>query len=161
MAEIVTCPTTSGMVPANMLQLTQSQFDEIHRTAASEYPHECCGILVGVVEDGQKTAAQLVVTENQRQDSLRNRYLIDPAVVYRLESELRGTGKAILGFFHSHPDAPARPSLYDQEHAWPWYSYLIVSVTGGKAADTTVWQLRPDRSGFDEEAFQVLEVEVS
>ncbi len=144
-----------------MLQLTQARLDEIHRTARSEYPHECCGILVGSVEDGQKTATQLVVTRNQREDSLRNRYLIDPAVIYRIESELRGTGKAILGFFHSHPDAPARPSLYDQEHAWPWYSYLIVSVIRGKTADTTVWQLKPDRSGFEQEAFRVSEVEVS
>ncbi len=144
-----------------MLQLTQVQLDEIHRIAASEYPHECCGILIGSVDDSQKTVTQLRVAENQRQDSLRNRYLIDPALIYRVESELRGTGRSILGFFHSHPDAPARPSLYDQEHAWPWYSYLIVSVAGGRTADTTVWQLKPDRSGFEQEAFQVSEVEVS
>lgn len=144
-----------------MLQLTQAHFDEIHWTATSEYPNECCGILVGSTEGGQRKVTQLVVAQNQRQDSLRNRYLIDPSVIYHLESDLRGTGKAILGFFHSHPDAPARPSLYDQEHAWPWYSYLIVSVAGGKTADTTVWQLKTDRSGFEQEAFQVSELEVS
>jgi len=144
-----------------MLQLTQAQLDEIHWTAAFEYPNECCGVLIGSPDKGQKTVTKLVVAQNQRHDSLRNRYLIDPAVIYRLESELRGTGKAILGFFHSHPDAPARPSLYDQEHAWPWYSYLIVSVVRGKTADTTVWQLRPDRSGFEQGAFEVSEVEVS
>jgi len=144
-----------------MLQLTQAQLDEIHWTATSEYPNECCGVLIGSVQKDQRIVTRLVVTQNQRNDSLRNRYLIDPAIVYRLESELRGTGKAILGFFHSHPDAPARPSLYDQEHAWPWYSYLIVSVISGKTADTTVWQLKQDRSSFEPEAFQVSEVEVS
>ncbi len=144
-----------------MLQLTQAQLEEIRRTAALEYPHECCGILIGGLEDGKKTVTQLLVAQNKRQDSLQNRYLIDPAVIYRVESELRGTGRSILGYFHSHPDAPARPSLYDQEHAWPWYSYLIVSVIGGKTADTTVWQLEPDRSRFEPEAFQVSEVEVN
>ncbi len=144
-----------------MLQLTQAQLEKIRRTAVLEYPHECCGILIGAVEHGKKTVTQLVVAQNQRQDSLRNRYLIDPAVIYRVESELRGTGRIILGYFHSHPDAPARPSLYDQEHAWPWYSYLIVSVIGGKTADMTVWQLESDRSRFEQEAFQVSEVEVS
>ncbi len=144
-----------------MLQITQAHLDEIFFSAASEYPNECCGILVGSVEGGQKTVTQLLVTQNQRKDSLRNRYLIDPSVLYRVESELRGTGKSILGFFHSHPDAPARPSLYDQEHAWPWYSYLIVSVMAGKTADRTVWQLKPDRSGFEQENYQVSEVEVS
>ncbi|MFB3906692.1 MAG: M67 family metallopeptidase [Acidobacteriota bacterium] len=144
-----------------MLQLTQVQLDEIHRTAVSEYPHECCGIMIGSVANSHRMVTRLLVARNQRQDSLRNRYLIDPAVIYRVESELRGTGKAILGFFHSHPDEPARPSRYDREHAWPWYSYLIVSVIKGKTADTTVWQLKSDRSGFEQEAFQVSEVEVS
>lgn len=143
-----------------MLQLTQAQLDEIYRVAAFEYPNECCGILIGSVEGDQRTVSQLLLAENQRHDSLRNRYLIDPAVIYRVESDLRGTGKAILGFFHSHPDAPARPSLYDQEHAWPWYFYLIVSVKEGKTSDTTVWELKPDRSGFEQGAFQVSELEV-
>ena len=49
-------------------------------------------------------------------------------------------------------DHPARPSEFDREHAWPWYTYLIISVAGGKAGDSRAWQLREDRSGFDEEA---------
>jgi len=126
-----------------------------------EYPHECCGLLIGSSEGDRKTVTDLRVAENQRHDSLRNRYLIDAGFIFRIESDLRGSGKAILGFFHSHPDAPARPSVYDQEHAWPWYSYLIVSVKQGKPADTTVWQLKQDRSGFTEEAFEVSTVEVS
>ncbi|HXK61473.1 MAG TPA: M67 family metallopeptidase [Acidobacteriota bacterium] len=144
-----------------MIEFTQDQLNRIQEIAAREYPHECCGVLIGRTQGQRKSVTDLRVAENERYDSLRNRYLIDAGVIYRIESELLGTGQAIIGFFHSHPDAPARPSLYDQEHAWPWYSYLIVSVIQGNPSDTRVWQLKEDRSGFTEEAFEVSTVEVN
>ena len=55
----------------------------------------------------------------------------------------------MLGIYHSHPDDPARPSEYDRDHAWPWYSYLILAVGRGAAGDLNAWQLRDDRTGFD------------
>ena len=42
-------------------------------------------------------------------------------------------GELVLGFYHSHPDHPARPSEYDREHAWPFYSYVIVAIEQGRA----------------------------
>ena len=53
-----------------------------------------------------------------------------------------------MGWYHSHPDHPARPSEFDREHAWPWYSYIIVSVAAGKPQDMTSWRLADDRSHF-------------
>ena len=61
-------------------------------------------------------------------------------------------GAELLGFYHSHPDHPARPSQYDLDHAWPFFSYVIVSVRGGTAEDMTSWRLREDRSAFDQES---------
>ena len=57
----------------------------------------------------------------------------------------------LLGFYHSHPDHPARPSQYDLDHAWPFFSYIIVSVRGGVPEDMTSWRLQEDRSAFDQE----------
>ena len=54
----------------------------------------------------------------------------------------------MVGWYHSHPDHPARPSQYDCDHAWPWYSYVIVSVANGKPEDMTSWRLNDDRAGF-------------
>ena len=54
-----------------------------------------------------------------------------------------------MGIYHSHPDSPASPSEYDRDHAWPWFSYIIVSVNAGIAAEALAWKLRDDRSGFD------------
>ena len=58
----------------------------------------------------------------------------------------------LLGFYHSHPDHPARPSQYDLDHAWPFFSYIIVAVRAGTPEDMTSWRLREDRSAFDEES---------
>ena len=53
-------------------------------------------------------------------------------------------------------DAPARPSEFDREHAWPWYSYIIVSVLKGTPADTTSWRLHDDRAAYDPEAIETV-----
>lgn len=135
-----------------MLELGEKHRERIRALAEAAYPLECCGILVGECRpDGVKKVLECVPAENQRKDSLANRYLIDPAFLFRLERELQGSGKGILGFFHSHPDAPAVPSQYDLEHAWPWYSYLIVSVRRGRSQEMNNWKLKDDRSNFEEE----------
>lgn len=134
-----------------MMELTSAQEAEIRHLAEQTYPHECCGLLVGRVNQDSRRIVAAVAAENKRTDSLHNRYLIDPDWFQKTERKLRGGDKEIVGFFHSHPDAPARPSEFDREHAWPWYSYLIVSVVKGAARELTGWRLREDRSGFEPE----------
>ena len=68
-----------------------------------------------------------------------------------VEKEAHERGLEVVGFYHSHPDVEARPSAFDRDHAWSGYSYVIVSVRGGTAQETRSWELRPDRSAFDEE----------
>ena len=139
-----------------MIRLKSADIEEIKQIAQKTYPHECCGVMVGSVENGVKTVTQLIPAENQRTDSPANRYLITPDLLNELEKKLKGTDRAIVGFFHSHPDVPARPSTYDQDHAWPWYSYVIVSVNKGEAGEIHNWQLKDDRSAFDAEKMELL-----
>jgi len=139
-----------------MIRLKSADIEEIKQIAQKTYPHECCGVMVGSVENGVKTVTQLIPAENQRTDSLANRYLITPDLLNELEKKLKGTDRAIVGFFHSHPDVPARPSTYDQDHAWPWYSYVIVSVNKGEAGEIHNWKLKDDRSAFDAEKMELL-----
>ncbi|MGH9353636.1 MAG: M67 family metallopeptidase, partial [Terriglobia bacterium] len=87
----------------------------------------------------------------------RNRFLIDPDDLRRAEKDARGRGIETVGFYHSHPDHPARPSEYDRDHAFPWYSYVIIAVEAGKAGRYTSWVLRDDRTQFDEERLEVVE----
>jgi len=139
-----------------MIRLKSADIEEIKQIAQKTYPHECCGVMVGSVENGVKTVTELIPAENQRTDSPANRYLITPDLLNELEKKLKGTDRAIVGFFHSHPDVPAQPSTYDQDHAWPWYSYVIVSVNRGQAGEVHNWKLRDDRSAFDAEKMELL-----
>ena len=102
-----------------------------------------------------KEVLQLAPVVNRRTDD-PHRYLIAPDDLRRITRELRRSGLEILGYYHSHPDHPARPSAFDTEHAWPWYSYLIVRVDRGRAADMTSWVLDDERAVMHPESLDVL-----
>ena len=130
-----------------------AQLDEIRRHGESDYPHECCGLLIGSFgENGGKLADEILPISNAREESAkRNRFLITPEDLLRGEKHARKQGRDVVGFYHSHPDHPAVPSQFDLDHAWPVYSYIIVSVLEGAACDLLSYELRADRSRFDAE----------
>ena len=131
------------------LRLSNAVFEEIRSEGEQAYPGECCGILAGRT-GSVKEVLRLVPALNRRTDN-PHRYLISPDDLRLIEARLRSSGQEVLGFYHSHPDHPARPSQYDLDHAWPVFSYIIVSVRAGVPEDMTSWVLRGDRSGFDPE----------
>jgi proteasome lid subunit RPN8/RPN11 len=136
-----------------MITIGASRLDEIRRHGESDYPHECCGLLIGTFEpSGAKIVAEIYPIGNAREETAkRNRFLIAPDDLMRGEKQARAKGLDVLGFYHSHPDHPAVPSAFDLEHAWPIYSYVIVSVRSGRAEELSSWELRSDRSRFDAE----------
>ena len=133
-----------------MLRISTVQFEEVKNILENAYPMEGCGILTGKVLEDRKIVLEIRRATNKREDT-QKRYLIDPTVIRDLEKELRLISLDILGFFHSHPDVEAVPSDYDCVHAWPWFSYLIVSVQKGKSEEARSWVLDEDRSSFLEE----------
>lgn len=140
------------------LQLSDRERGAIEKDGERAYPHEGCGLLLGRWKGESKEVLEIRPVENARPDSRENRYLIRPSEIVEVEREARGRGLDIVGFYHSHPDAPACPSRYDLEHAaWPGYSYVIVSIENGRAAEMKSWTLRDDRSAFDPEAIIVRE----
>ena len=142
-----------------MLVLAINLEQEIRDHGARDYPHECCGAMLGADKDaaGREVRA-LFPLINRRDDSPRNRFSITPEDFRAAERAAAERGLDLLGWYHSHPDHPARPSEFDREHAWPWYSYVIVSVDGGVPKDLTSWQLEDDRSKFQPEAISPVRV---
>ena len=138
------------------LRLTASLATTIHAAMAAAYPEEGCGVLVGRDASDARWIERAITLGNAREDSRVNRYLISPEQLLAADRDARAQGLDVVGFFHSHPDHPARPSAYDLEHAWPYYSYVIVSVQGGSVVDTTAWRLREDRSQFDAEPIEIV-----
>jgi proteasome lid subunit RPN8/RPN11 len=121
--------------------------DAIRRHGGETYPHECCGALIG--RDGVVTST--FALPNTTEEGPRRRFLVRPGDYRDAERQASRQQGELLGFYHSHPDHPARPSQYDLDHAWPFFSYIIVSVQSGEPRDMTSWRLRDDRSAFDQE----------
>jgi proteasome lid subunit RPN8/RPN11 len=136
----------------NRLTITPSHLQTITRHGEASYPEECCGFLIGRSDEGTTVVERVISAGNERQESRHNRYLISPETVLAANKEARALGLDVVGYYHSHPDHPARPSEFDRDHAWPGLSYLIISVQGGKLADTRSWRLSDDRERFEEEA---------
>lgn len=128
------------------LIFTAEQVAQIEREGVEAYPNECCGAILGKdVAKGDKT--QRIV---HRLEPLKNsfeaeeqfhRFSLSPKDLMRVEKQASDEKMSVLGFYHSHPDHPARPSEYDRTHGWPFYSYVIIAITKGKPADLTSWQL--------------------
>jgi proteasome lid subunit RPN8/RPN11 len=135
---------------SEMILLDQTIIEDIRRHGEEEYPHECCGMLLGTLQpDHVKKITERLPLSNAREDGARhNRFFISPLEFMKCERIALGKQLDILGIYHSHPDHPAAPSEYDREHALPFYSYIIVSVLNAKAEDITSWILKDDRSSF-------------
>jgi proteasome lid subunit RPN8/RPN11 len=138
----------------NRLVISPRHLQTIGRHATASYPDECCGVLIGRALEDATVVERVLSVGNERQDSRHNRFLISPETVLAAQKEARSLGLDIVGYYHSHPDHPARPSDFDREHAWPGLSYLIVSVQGGKVAEARSWRLADDRDRYEEEVVE-------
>jgi proteasome lid subunit RPN8/RPN11 len=136
------------------LKISPELADKIRAHGAQTYPHECCGALLG---RDTEVADRRVYREihalhplvNRRDDSPKNRFSVTSQDVLDAEKAARQQGLEVVGWYHSHPDHPARPSQYDRDHAWPWYSYMIVSVANRIPEEMTSWRLADDRTEFE------------
>ena len=129
------------------LALTAAVDAAIRAHGRETFPHECCGAMLG--KDG--VVREAFKLPNTTEEGPRRRFLVRPEDYRVAEKRAREAELDLLGFYHSHPDHPAKPSQYDLDHAWPSFSYVIVSVMGGEDKQLTSWQLKDDRSAFEEE----------
>jgi proteasome lid subunit RPN8/RPN11 len=136
---------TSG-VGNRVTTITAAALEAIRAHGVQTFPDECCGALVevgGVIVDA-------FALPNTTTSGAARRFQIGPRDYRASEAratELRGT---LAGFYHSHPNHPARPSQHDLEQAWPNFSYVIISVNAAVPGDITCWHLKDDRSAFEQ-----------
>ena len=149
------------------LWLSHPLAERIRRHGEETYPYECCGALLGrdsstvagsetdTAKEAPREVMGLFPLVNRRDDSPRNRFSVTADDVRAAEKAAMEQKLDVIGWYHSHPDHPARPSQYDRDHAWPWYSYIIVSVGQGAAGDMTSWRLNDDRVEFSPEPLEI------
>ena len=140
-------------MPVTLEKTLQARiFDALEGT----FPNEGGGFLLGSMADGTVRIADTIQIENVFTESEQyHRYAMTPQDWMQLEDEADERGLSLVGYYHSHPNAPAIPSIYDRDHALPNFVYIITSVQEGKAVDMRAWRLRADRSQFDTESLQI------
>ena len=130
-----------------MIALRESEVAAIRAHGRETYPDECCGALLGRLQGEVAVVEAVEAIRNVREtEERRRRFLVDPRDYLAIEREASRRGLLVLGFYHSHPDHPAAPSVFDRLHAWPNLHYLILSVADGEPAEMTSWLLSEDRS---------------
>jgi len=121
---------------------------QMEKIAEAGYPYEICGLLIGSLDANGWLVRDVRQVANLNEERAADRFMLDPAAYQQIDRELRGSGKEIIGVFHSHPDCPARPSPTDRENAWEGFLYPIVSVCDGRARATDYWALNDEIGRF-------------
>ncbi len=143
-----------------MLRLNYADYEALRAHGEETYPNECCGILLGQAEANVgNEVRQIVRAGNTRTDAAHNRYNIAPHELIMAQRVGRRSGLDIVGFYHSHPDHPAKWSETDFAEAhWIGCSYVITSVEQGKAAVTNSFLLKgpsEEEKHFEDEAIEI------
>ena len=131
-----------------MIRLTPGLAARIADHGRRAYPEECCGVLLGETTDADRDVQDLLPIANARTEERQRRFLITPRDYLQAERAAADRGLELIGFYHSHPDHPARPSQYDLDHALPWHSYIVLAVAGGEPQEMTSWIMAEDRQAF-------------
>ncbi len=139
-----------------MIVMTEGQKRAIDAHGEKTYPNECCGIMLGeVLGDGTKVLKELLPVDNSREDGEQyHRFEIRAEDLLKAEKVAAAKHLDVVGFYHSHPDHPSKPSEYDRSHAFLFYSYIIVAVEKGKAGAFTSWELNKEFQ-FEPETLEI------
>ncbi len=129
---------------------------QIFRHLQRSYPNEGGGFLLGLREGDTLRVTEAIEIDNVFEaEEQYHRYAMTPQDWSRLEDEADKRGLMLVGYFHSHPDSPAIPSIYDRDHALPQFLYLITPVYAAKAGEMLAWWLADDRQKFNADSLSI------
>jgi len=137
------------------INITQKIVDNFLSHGEKDYPHECCGFILGQYKGLESFGVEYLPASNVKEENRERRFLIEPLAYQKAEDKADEQGLSIISIVHSHPDHPDKPSEFDREHAWPGFSYIIISIQDGKAVSYRSWQLNADRKFFIEENIKI------
>jgi proteasome lid subunit RPN8/RPN11 len=118
------------------LLLPDSLREQIAAEARAAFPRECCGLIEGARESGVLRAIALHPSANLATPD--DCFEIDPAKHIRVLRELRGTGRDILGCYHSHPNGRCVPSARDRGQAAQDEFIWLIAALDGVAAEVAI-----------------------
>jgi proteasome lid subunit RPN8/RPN11 len=119
--------------------------------AESTYPNECCGAMFGRADGGDKVVSAAVPLENVSQSPQRMRYELRPEDLLKADREARDRGLSLIGIYHSHPDCDAYFSETDLKNSCPWYSFVVLSIRGGRFDHANSWLPNAEQTASEKE----------
>ena len=122
-----------------MIRIEPGAWQEMVAHARATYPNECCGAMLGVIEDGGKTVQVALQLDNAYEGAQRSRYELRPQDLLRADKEARSRRLDVVGIYHSHPDCDAYFSETDLKNSCPWYSFVVLSIRGGQFDHANSW----------------------
>mgnify|MGYP001350243726 FL=1 len=138
------------------IQFSSELQQTIFRHLEAAYPNEGGRFLLGNIAGDQVQIQETIAIENVFEaEEQYHRYAMTPQDWMRLEDEADERGLTLVGYYHSHPDSPAIPSVYDRDHALPHFTYLITQVNDHAAQQMLAWRLKDDRSAVEGEQLVV------
>ena len=117
---------------SGMIKVEARPWADMVGHAERTYPNECCGAMLGRMEAGAKLVVDAVALENAFAGSQGERYELRPEDLLAADKAARERGLDLIGIFHSHPDCDAYFSQTDLKNSCPWYSFVVLSIKGGK-----------------------------
>ena len=144
-------------VDMSVINLTDDIIKKFKKHGELDYPDECCGFILGNFKSNESIGVEYLPASNVKEGNRKRRFLIDPMTYQKAEDEADEKGLSVISIVHSHPDHPDKPSDFDRDHAWPGFSYIIISVQDGKTASYRSWQLNKNREFFIEENIKIIE----
>ncbi len=143
------------------LRISRAVLEEIRQHLEAGYPDEACGALIGRPggADAPSQGIEFRGMRNTNVERSRHRYNIDPVEHLQVQRHAEGRGLEIIGWVHSHPDNQARMSEFDSTHGWPFYSYVVASVVGGRFAEARSFRLDESSGEYGEELLDISENE--
>ena len=143
-------------VDMSVINVTHDIIRQFKNHGELEYPHECCGFILGHFKGEESIGVEYLPASNTKETNRERRFLIDPMAYQKAEDEADERGLSVISIVHSHPDHPDKPSEFDREHAWPGFSYIIISVQNESAVSFKSWQLHTNRKFFTEENIKIM-----
>jgi proteasome lid subunit RPN8/RPN11 len=115
-----------------MIKINSGAWETMVAHAQATFPDECCGVMVGTIDGDAKQVTTAIALENAYKGKQEDRYEIRPEDLLAADKNARAQGLDLIGIFHSHPDCDAYFSKTDLENSCPWYSFVVLSIKGGK-----------------------------
>jgi proteasome lid subunit RPN8/RPN11 len=137
------------------VKITRSAMAAVRAHVAEGYPNEVCGMLVAAA--GSDLAVEAHRVRNTMVERARDRYLMDPRDQIRIERDCDERNLAVIGYYHSHPDHPARASVTDAGASWAGPGYLIVSCHGGEPREANLFVAEQDGGPMHQVAYELVE----